>query len=818
MAAVLPQRVKLWLDSMSLEDQIGQMSQIDLAILLDDTRNDLNMSRVQYYIGVRGIGSVLNNVVGHQWNASKFRSAVIKLQDVARQYNRPPVIYGLDSIHGANYIEGATLTPQPLNLAATFNISMSYRAGLLASRDTRAAGIPWLFSPLLGIALDPRWSRTYETFGEDMLLVGTMAHAMVRGIQQPGDGIPSRAAATAKHFVGYSAPRRGHDRAPSWIPKRHLYQYFLPPWKKVSKEVLSIMEAYTEYDGIPIVSNKYALQMMLRFQLEFTGVLVTDYSEIWNLVDWHHTAKNKTDAVAKAIRAGIDISMIPFDAEGFSGSIQDAMQLEWLNKDRIRKAASRVLVLKDKLNMFDEEIVSDDINIGKIGTDRREALEMARQSIILVKNENNVLPLDADDNIRVLITGPTANSLSFQTGGWTWQWQGVDDSWFHYGSTVLEAAKELSWSVTFQCGTDILGHACDSKNLTENPSDKETISPLNKDPSISIQAALMQDVDYAIVCIGEESYAEKPGDINQLDLPEGQLSLVRDLANKTKVILIYFGGRPRLLREVEPVVEALLIGFLPGPDAGKAVMDVIVGNVNPSGRLPITYPKSNDLQGVPYFHSVSEQCSSGKGPMPHYIYGICDVQWPFGFGLSYTEFDYSNLTVNTNVIKYNENGRNELHLSTNDHLIVSIRITNKGKLEGHETVMFFSFDQTRSVTPEYKRLRYYEKIYLLPSETKTVTAIIDTEDLKFVGVDDDAHFTIENGLTFRVGVGVQTDCRRGINLEMCSDDIMIKTSEKYISGCEIACDIWNRSSCLESDDCLARCSLALDIDPSKKEW
>lgn len=841
---VASHRVETLLDSMSIEQLIGQMSQIDLKILLDDDTGDdatvrVNLSKLEYYIGHLGIGSVLNNVVGHQWNSSQFRSAVVEMQRVAKKYNHPPIIYGLDSIHGANYIRGATLTPQPINLAATFNTTMAYRAGILASRDTRAAGISWLFSPLLGVALNPRWSRLYETFGEDMLVVGQMAKSMIMGIQakestvgstssshgdntsQQQGGIPSRAAASAKHFIGYSAPRTGHDRAPSWIPTRHLYQYFVPPWRHVADEVLTIMEAYTEYDGVPVVTNRHALQTLLRFQLEFNGVVVTDYSEMWNLVEWHHVSKDRTDAVAASIRAGVDMSMIPFDAEEFVRAVKEAIASNQLDKDHVRNAARRVLTLKETLNMFDETVTMEDVNLAKVGTDREEALEMVRQSIVLVKNENNLLPLPSKENIKVLVTGPTANSLSFQSGGWTWQWQGAADSWFPYGTTVLDAAKELPWQVTYQCGTDIMGSDCGGDSVPGIVNTVESFIGFGSDIPPSIKAASEQDADYVIVCVGEENYTEKPGDINDLALPEGQRLLVQQLAAKAKIIIVYFGGRPRLLGDIEPLADAILLGFLPGPDAGKAVIEIISGMVNPSGRLPITYPKHEDLQGVPYFHAVSEECTLGSGQLPHFQYGLCDTQWPFGYGLSFTSFEYSNLQVNSNTVEYTAPGQSSMYRRGVDSLVVSVQVTNTGSVAGRETVMFFSFDEYRSVTPEYKRLRSFEKVDLAPGESITVIAAISPTDLKFIGPDDDSHLIVEDGMVFRIGVGAATDCRDDGDDAMCTEPVTVAAGAEYIGACEAACDVWTRSICsamLRPRGCYSMCSEASQGGPLKEGW
>lgn len=572
------------LDALGWEGQVGQMAQIDINMLLKDDHKELRQDLLDHYIGTLGVGSVLNNQNQYDplWTMEDFRKAVIQVQATAQKFERPPVIWGLDSVHGANYIYDTIITPQPINLAATFNSSWSYQAGIWASRDTRRAGIPWLFSPLFGLSWNPFWSRVYETFGEDPMLVGSMALAMTQGIQHVHDGShgsnstpsihPSRAAASGKHFVGYSMPRDGHDRAPSWIPTRHLYQYFVPPWKKAAKILDTVMESYTEVDGVPNVANRQNLQRLLRHELGFQGMLVTDYHEIFNLFEWHHTAKNRTDALIQSLQEGsVDMSMIANEPQDFFEAYEDLSSSEqW--RDRVRTSARRVLRLKQKLNMFEESFsmtVEEAQGPSHSAQDIEMALEMTRESIILVKNDDNVLPLSAEEPLRVLVTGPTANSISFTTGGWTWQWQGansnIEDQWFTYGSTVVDAMhQEKMWQVSYSCGTDILGRDCDSEGefLGADSSDPGVISKIKdwvgwqgQEPELSVERVMSVagDEDVIVVCLGEENYTEKPGDIRTLRLPDGQYKLVaglREAAPKAKIVLAYFGGRPRLLREI----------------------------------------------------------------------------------------------------------------------------------------------------------------------------------------------------------------------------------------------------------------------------
>jgi beta-glucosidase len=491
--------VEQWMNHLSLAEKVGQMSQIDLPMLLrdDGPRKVIDPDKVRYWIGERGVGSVLNTAPGVAWNVTDYREAIDVIQQVSTsEYHRPFCLYGLDSVHGANYVQGAIWTPQPINLAATFNASWSYLAGKLAARDTMAAGIPWLFSPLLGLSLSPRWPRVYETFGEDPHLVGIMARAMIEGIQSTnyggnkirdrdiGGGPPTyghipfttSASACAKHFIGYSLPRTGHDRAPSWIPKRHLYQYFVPPWIKAMstvntssrslsdggddeenyRQVDTVMESYTETDGVPNVANREMTRYLLRQRLGFKGVLVTDYNEIRNLYEWHHIVDNYLDATVHALReSSIDMSMIPYEVDDFTVSIlgeqgkrNGAIHTHDLSEERINESVRRLLYLKARLQLLPPVAktalnnslggLHDDPRIKLVGTDQEMVREMTAQSLILVENKNNTLPILSSrlpndgssmnenstqpDRIKIFLTGPGANSLRVQTGGWSGQW------------------------------------------------------------------------------------------------------------------------------------------------------------------------------------------------------------------------------------------------------------------------------------------------------------------------------------------------------------------------------------------------------------
>lgn len=831
------------LSSMSLAASIGQMAQIDVGMLVTTNettkKKSLNLDAVEEWIGQKGVGSVLN-LVDDNWTAQQYRQMVAELQKVAHKHNRPPVIYGLDSVHGANYLHGAIVSPQPLNLAATFNETVAYEAGRLASRDTRAAGITWLFSPLLGIALSPRWSRVYETFGEDPLLVGQMATAMIQGIQDPDpdpEAIPRQAAACGKHFVGYSFPHNGHDRSPSWIPTRHLYQYFVPPWKRAIERarVKTIMEDYTETDGVPNVANSAALNYLLRQRLGFEGVLVTDYQEIRNLNGWHHTVPDDAQADQTSLRQGsVDMSMIPWDFDGFYNNVMKGIQTHQLSEERITISAERVLKLKQDLGMMDHDglLSDDDPNLALVGTDEESVMDMVRQSIVLTKNENDLLPLQgvsSQKRLKVLVTGPTANSRTYQSGGWTGHWQGNnlenENDWFTYGSSVLGAfSAESFWDVSYRCGVDVLGNNCEDTDSSGDSFWDEAVDQVkdwvglddNGPESIHHAVVAASSADIVVIGVGEETYAEKPGDIRSLDLPDGQYSLVRSIKKNTKakIILIYFGGRPRLLHDMVDHADAVFVGFLPGPSAGQAIAEMIIGRVNPSGRLPITYPLYDDDGGIPYFHTVSDQCTTGEGVLPHWDYVQCPVQWPFGHGLSYTTFEYSDFRASGGIDK---------------DMAIYVTVKNVGHMAGAEVVMFFTFDDFRATTPEYKRLRAFEKVYLEPGSERRISKTVPAEDFRFIGPFDDTHYILDSEMTTWVGVGTSTDCRLSPDENiLCVHLQSDNPSREYIAACEAACGLWTTSGCaqdfgLSNEECFDLCSSnpsfpLVAVDEANEGW
>jgi beta-glucosidase len=487
------------ISSLTLQQQINQMAQIDVNLLF---QGDLD-GQIAYFIGEQAYGSILVDNV--YVDAPYFNEVMSKVQKVAKANNLPPVLPAIDAVHGANTIKNAILFPQQINLGCTFNPEYAKYSGKITARDTLASGFSWLYSPIIGLGIQSLWGRVFETFGEDPHLVGKMGTKLVEGIQENG-----KSAACVKHFVGYSDPRDGHDRAPSWIPTRHLYQYFVRPWRDVidNAKPLSVMESYTEYDGVPNVANQFSLQTLLREDLGFEGVLVSDYHEVENLFGFHHVAVDNNEAVMMALVEGsLDVSMIPWDFWSWSDGVMAAInevngtKSQGVIKERIKQSLRRILKMKHDLGMFDEDTyVESAKDLDLIGDPevRKEALKIARESIVLAKNNYMTLPVairdgigrEIDKKIKVHVTGPSSDSLPYQCGGWTIHWQGANNNGeFSYGRTVLDAAKDNDkWEVTSSCGVDINGASCEDENLDSLVAERK-------------------EADYIIVCIGEENHA-----------------------------------------------------------------------------------------------------------------------------------------------------------------------------------------------------------------------------------------------------------------------------------------------------------------------
>jgi beta-glucosidase len=688
--------VEKLLAQMTLKEKIGQMTQLALPMITDGKDNTLkiNPEKLHKAIGEYGVGSILGPY-DQAMPPAGWTEIIGAIQSEAHKTRlKIPVLYGIDSIHGPTYVAGGTLFPQPLGMAATWNPELMLRASQISAAETRAAGIPWNFSPVLDIGRQPLWPRLYETFGEDPYLATVMGVAAVRGYEGETIENPRQVAACLKHYVGYSFPTTGHDRTPALIPDRTLREYFLPTFAAaVRAGAHSVMVNSGEVNGIPGHANRYLLTDVLRGELGFKGVVVSDWQDIKRLVTVHHVAATERDATRIAVMAGVDMNMVPEDFS-FSDLLYQLVEERAVPLSRIDEAVRRILTLKYGLGLFDDPLLGTN-SATKVGSDesRQVSLEAARESIVLLKNANRILPLSK--TVHVLVTGPAANSLVPLNNGWTYTWQGDrEDLYPADRPTIVSAIKSKvgEQNVSYIPGAEY---------------DKEL------DIGGAVEAA--KTADFAVVCLGEKSYAESRGNIDDLALPDAQLRLAGDVAAAGKpVVLLLVEGRPRTIRNLADSASAIIVAFNPGNEGGQAIADMLFGDVNPSARLPVTYPRFPDAL-LTYDHKWSEEQDAESGAK------ISKSLFEFGYGLSYTTFEYSALQVTPPEVS----GQTPAH--------VSVTVKNSGDREGVEVVQLYLSQVAASITPPVRRLKRFAKVSLRPSESKQLSFDLTRDDFSFIG-------------------------------------------------------------------------------------
>lgn len=701
-------KVDALLKQMTLEEKVGQMAQVSIESLGSTKGQKFNFSdKMKDAVVNFKVGSVLNTP-GQLQFASDWNRIISEINTAAQQTRlKIPVLYGLDDIHGVNYVGGTTLFPQQIGQAATWNPNLVYNAGVITAYEGRAAGVPWTFSPVLDLGTNPLWSRIWEGYGEDPYLGAQLGAAFVHGVQDPL-GSKEKLIVSLKHYMAYSDPKSGKDRTDAWIPEHYLREYHLPSFAAtVQAGARNVMVNSALINGIPTHINKYILTDILKKELGFTGFIVTDWQDIENVYRRDKMTKDIKEAIGLAINAGIDMSMIPYDYKGFCTDLIALVNEGKVSQERIDDAVRRILRVKYEIDLFDTPVTYlKDYPKFNSAEFEKAAYNTAAESITLLKNRNNTLPLKK--NAKVLVTGPNANSIRTLNGGWTYTWQG--DRTDEYGAkynTILEALQK-------KLGT---------KNVVFTPGvSYKKKGEWYEDSIASITAAVKAaaGVDYVLLCVGENSYTETPGNFNDINLSDNQLALAAALIKTGKpVVLILNEGRPRIINKIEPGAAAIVHVYLPGNYGGDALADILAGDVNPSGKLPITYPRyANDLVG--YIHKPSEGSGNPQG-------GKTNPQYEFGFGLSYTTFAYSNLSVDKKAFGADETAS------------ISVTVTNKGNRIGKEVVQLFISDLIASLTPDVKRLRGFEKIELNPGESKIVSFKIPMQQLAFVGVDNQKH-------------------------------------------------------------------------------
>ena len=705
-------KIQALLAKMTAKEKVGQMTQLELGMITDGWGDAMKISpeKLRKAVVEYGVGSLLN-VKDQAIPQQKWREIIAAVDAEAKKTRlKIPVVYGIDSIHGANYVRGAELFPQPLGMAATWNPDLMLQASHMTAIETRAAGIPWNFSPVLDIGRQPLWPRLYETFGEDVHLATVMGVATIRGYQGADPSAADRVGSTAKHYIGYSGPVTGHDRTPALIPDITMREHYLPPFTAaVRAGTLSVMVNSGEVNGVPGHLNTHLLKTVLRGELGFDGVIVSDWEDIKKLVTIHHAAATEKDATREAVLAGIDMSMVPSDYS-FADLLLPLVQSGAVPMARIDDAVTRILTMKARLGLFDDPVRGTKTAVESGSPEaRRLALTAARESIVLLKNARGALPLAP--GARILVTGPTADSLPALNNGWSLTWQGDKKELYPTDRPTIRRALETRFAgrVSYVPGAEYA-----------------------KEVDVAAAKAAAAQADAVILCLGEMAYSETPGNIDDLELPDAQIRLAREVASAGKpVILVLVEGRPRLIRRIADVAQAIVLGLNPGYEGGQAIADVLTGQANPSGKLPITYPR--DPNGLrTYDHKAFEEQDTTFGLKAF------QPQFEFGFGLSYTSFEYSGLSVTP--------ASGALAAATE----VSVTVRNVGSQPGAEVVQLYLAQKSASVTPPVKRLKRFVKVPLGAGEGRTVTFRLTRDDLTFVGRDGKR--TAEPG-TFAVTVG-----------------------------------------------------------------
>ena len=729
--AKIEAQVEKTLSKMTLEEKVGQMCELDInAFGRRDEKTGrfiIDEAKLDDIIRVHKVGSILNAPGTMAASLEEWQEIIGKIQKLSMKEIGIPCIYGVDQNHGVTYTLGGTLFPQNLSVAASFNKRLPYEAARITAYETKAGSCPWTYSPTLDLGRDPRWSRIWENYGEDCYVNAVMGSAAVRGFQgdDPNHVGKNSVAVSLKHFLGYGAPFTGKDRTPAYISPQVLREKHFAPYQAAIKAgALTIMVNSASVNGVPVHASKEWLTGWLKEGLNWDGMIVTDWADINNLFQREKIAKDKKDAIRIAINAGIDMSMDPYSTD-FCVLLKELAEEGQVPMSRIDDAVRRVLRLKYRLNLFEKPTYKiKDYPLFGSQQHAEVALHAAEESMVLLKNKNGILPLQKGK--KILVAGPNANNMRCLNGGWSYTWQGhLADRFAGNYNTILEAMQNKygKENVVYEPGVT---YVPEGKYWEENK------------PEIEKAVEAAKGVDIVMVCIGENSYCETPGNLTDLALSENQRHLVKALAKVGKpIVMILSEGRPRLIADIEPLADAVVDIILPGNYGGDALANLLAGDVNFSGRLPFTYPKEiNSLNN--YDYKVSEEVGTMEGA---YDYDArVSLQWPFGYGLSYTTFDYSNLRVDKQNFK------------AGDVLKVSVDVKNTGNVKGKDAILLYSSDLIASLVPDNKRLRAFEKIELAPGESKTVTFDLKADDLAFV--DYDNRWRLEEG-EFVLTVGKQ---------------------------------------------------------------
>ena len=722
---------------MTDQEIIDKLGAFPVDIYKGDTKRvwQLNETMLDTLISKWKVGSILNAPGTRAPSVDQWQKWIRLIQEKSMKYLGIPDIYGLDHNHGVTYTAGGTLFPQPINMGATFNTELVFKGAEITAYESRAANCPWVYNPVVDLSRDPRWPRVYESFGEDAIVNAKMVAAEIRGYQGDDNNHIDRfhVGTSTKHYFAYGAPWSGKDRTPAYLSPQMIREKYFEPFKAAALAgTLTMMVNSASINGVPVHASYEYLTKWLKEDLQWDGFLVTDWADINNLFSREHVAKDKKDAIRIAINAGIDMSMDPYSVE-FCILLKELVNEGKVKMSRIDDAVRRILRAKYRLGLFDEPNTGGK-GFEKFGSDEFAAasLKAAEESIVLLKNEDNILPLDItkfkvqSSKFKVLLTGPNANQMRCLHGGWSYTWQ---------GSKAEDLSEKYNTIYEALCNK----YGKDNIILEQGVTYDENKAYYDEnEPEIDKAVAAAAQADIIIACIGENSYTETPGNLTDLWLSENQRNLVKALAKTGKpIILVLNEGRPRLIADIEPLAKAVIDILIPGNYGGDALANLLAGDANFSGKMPYTYPREINSLNT-YDYKVSEEVGTMAGA---YNYDAkVSLQWPFGYGLSYTTYEYSNLKVD------------KASFTADDILTVTVDVKNTGSCAGKEAVLLYSSDLVASIVPDNKRLRDFTKISLEPGETKTVTFQLPAKALAFVGAD--GKWTLEEG-DFLLKVGNQ---------------------------------------------------------------
>ena len=710
---------------MTDEQIIERLGSFPVDIYKGETRRvwKLNENMLDTLISKWKVGSILNAPGTRAPSVEQWQQWIGVIQEKSMKYLGIPDIYGLDHNHGVTYTQGGTLFPQPINIGATFNTELAKTGAEITAYESRAGNCPWVYNPVVDLSRDPRWPRVWESFGEDAIVNARMVEAEIKGYQgdDPNHIDKYHVGTSTKHYFAYGAPWSGKDRTPAYLSPQMIREKYFEPFKAAALAgTLTMMVNSGSVNGVPVHASYEYLTKWLKEDLQWDGFLVTDWADINNLFSREHVAKDKKDAIRMAINAGIDMSMDPYSVE-FCVLLKELVNEGKVPMSRIDDAVRRILRAKYRLGLF-EQPTTGGKGYEKFGSQEHadKALQAAEESMVLLKNKDNILPLKTNSQqptAKILLTGPNANQMRCLHGGWSYTWQGskAEDLSEKY-NTIYEALcnKFGKENIILEQGV----------TYNENGAYYDELEPqIDKAVTAAAQA------DVIIAAIGENSYTETPGNLSDLWLSENQRNLVKELAKTGKpIVLVLNEGRPRLISDIEPLAAAVVDVFIPGNYGGDALANLLAGDANFSGKMPYTYPREINSLNT-YDYKVSEEVGTMAGA---YNYDAkVSLMWPFGYGLSYTTFEYSNLRVD------------KKNFTADDVLTVSVDVKNAGSRVGKEAVLLYTSDLVASIVPDNKRLRDFTKVELQPNETQTITFKLPAKSMAFVGAD--GRWTLEEG-------------------------------------------------------------------------